>query len=640
MLNSLINQQLGRYTITALLGHGGMAAVYRAHDTALHRDIAIKVLYPQYVADKTLVERFQREAITAAGLDHPHIVPIYDVGEQDGVVFIAMRLFSGPSLQDMLNQHGTLTQAELLPVLEQVASALDYAHARNIVHRDIKPGNILLEFPSATPEPSSLRNATAHLADFGIAKVRDTPGLTTTGALIGTPDYMAPEQIGNRPVDGRADIYALGMLVFRALTGQRAFSGSTQEVLMAHLYQQPPQPSAINPQVSPAIDAVLLRTLAKNPDDRYATAGAFVQALCQASTSNATETYVFGPTLAASPLPAARTDQTNPPVTAAMTMRPRMPLLAGLLLLILTSTLALAFWRGGNGINAGAGERTPEATVPQVGAITTATATLAGVSTSTPTNTPTVTATAVPTTTTTPTPVDTVAPTATPPRPTVPTALPPTNPPPPPPPPTRAPTDTPVPTRPPTDTPIPPTDTPVPPTDTPEPTVGACAIEPIRGFGKIYGENVEVRVGLGCPVERETAAYAVMQFFAGGSMYWWEPNDTIYIFLDVNAGNYRAVGPEEAATYPEPTPDPDNPNMPVRGFGRVYYGIPAIGAALGAPLTPEIILEPYGVRQGFAQGSMLFTPIYIAQPGIDFGKTIFVVYADGTFVRYNDTYQD
>jgi len=123
-------------------------------------------------------------------------------------------------------------------------------------------------------------------------------------------------------------------------------------------------------------------------------------------------------------------------------------------------------------------------------------------------------------------------------------------------------------------------------------------------------------------------------------MYWWEPTDTIYVFFNVNAGNYRAVGSAEAADLPAPTPDSNNPMMPVRGFGRVYTGIPGVAAALGAPLTGEVELEPYGVRQDFTQGLMLFTPTYIAPPNTDFGKTIFVLYADNTFVRYNDTYQD
>src|SRR5262249_32833145 len=149
--NALINQRLGRYTVIALLGRGGMAAVYRARDATLQREIALKVLYPQYADEQTLVERFKREALTAASLGHPHIVPIYDVGEHDDVVYIAMKLLSGRSLYDLLLQRGALPFAELLPVLEQVASALDYAHGKGVVHRDIKPGNIMLELPYGAP---------------------------------------------------------------------------------------------------------------------------------------------------------------------------------------------------------------------------------------------------------------------------------------------------------------------------------------------------------------------------------------------------------------------------------------------------------------------------------------------------------
>lgn len=657
MLNALINQHLGRYTITALLGHGGMAAVYRAHDAALHRDIAIKVLYPQYVADKTLVERFKREAITAAALDHPNVVPIYDVGEEQGVVFIAMKLFSGPALQEVLNERGTLPLEDLLPLLEQVAAALDYAHTQDIVHRDIKPGNILLEFAPAAPPVPRLDSATAHLSDFGIAKVRDTPGLTTTGALIGTPDYMAPEQIGNRVVDGRADIYALGMLVFRALTGQCAFTGSTQEVLMAHLYQPPPVPSTLNPVLAPAIDAVLLRVLAKNPDERYPTAGVLVQALQQAlaaPTVTAAHPYISGPTAATYPSSVTQTTQVHPSVPAsASSTRPRrwliwVPLVAVLLLLVMAGGLALAFRDDANEPQRGAGIISTETTEPTVpgGATTTLPATdpailptdTAGAAATGDTPTvpaPTAPAPTEPTATTAP-PTSTTVPPATaapPPPPThAPTAVPP-----PPPPPTRAPTETPVPTSTPVPPP-PPTDPPPPP---PPPTAIPCARELLQGgFGKLYDENVGVREKVGCPVAAERAGRAVVQFFAGGSMYWWEPTDTIYIFFNVNAGNYRAVGSAEAAELLAPTPDPDNPMMPVRGFGRVYSGIPGVAAALGAPLTPEIILEPYGVRQDFTQGLMLFTPTYIAPPDTNFGKTIFVLYADNTFVRYNDTYQD
>ncbi|NJM05671.1 serine/threonine protein kinase [Candidatus Gracilibacteria bacterium] len=274
MLRSLIDQRLGRYSIQALLGRGGMAAVYRALDTVLQREVALKLLYPQYSDDVSLVERFKREAVTAASLEHPHIVPVYDVGAQDDMVYFAMKLLHGRTMQDLLAERGTLSLAELICILDPVASALDYAHRRGVVHRDVKPGNIFLDSNQAG-------EARVMLTDFGIAKVVDSAntGLTTTGALIGTPDYMAPEQIAARPIDGRVDVYALGMVAFRALTGRRAFEGSTQDVLLGHLYQQVPRPSSIRPQLTEQLDAVILRAVANDPAQRFATAGAFVQAL-------------------------------------------------------------------------------------------------------------------------------------------------------------------------------------------------------------------------------------------------------------------------------------------------------------------------------------------------------------------------
>src|SRR6476646_781159 len=164
-LEDLIGQRLGRYEVVALVGRGGMAAVYRAHDTALRRDIALKVLYPQFGGDAALIARFQREAVLAANLDHPNILPIYDVGETKGLVYIAMRLLSGRSFADTLRMRGALPPIELVPIVEQIAAALDYAHARQIVHRDIKPANILIEglengnwglgSSSTTPNPQS-----------------------------------------------------------------------------------------------------------------------------------------------------------------------------------------------------------------------------------------------------------------------------------------------------------------------------------------------------------------------------------------------------------------------------------------------------------------------------------------------------
>jgi len=172
MVRSLIHQRLGRYYIKELLGRGGMAAVYRAADTVLQRDVALKILYPHYSDDPAVVERFKREAVTAASLAHPHIVAVYDVGEQEGMVFIAMQLLTGRTLQDRLQESGTLRLDELLDVLAPVAEALDYAHGWGVIHRDVKPGNIFLS--DAAEGPGVL------LTDFGIAKQLAAPGLTTT----------------------------------------------------------------------------------------------------------------------------------------------------------------------------------------------------------------------------------------------------------------------------------------------------------------------------------------------------------------------------------------------------------------------------------------------------------------------------
>ena len=263
-LEDLKGRRLGRYEIIEVLGRGGMAAVYRARDTVLRRDVALKLLYPQYTGDIALVERFQREAVLAAGLDHSNILPIYDVGDTDDMVYIAMRLLSGQSFADVLRLRGSIPPAELVPIVDQVAAALDYAHARQIVHRDIKPANILIDGDGI----QALASARAILTDFGIAKSLDAAsrGLTATGVLIGTPEYMAPEQIrGGHKVDARADIYALGVVVYRALTGHRPFEGSTEEVLMGHLHGTFAPPSSFERTLPPAVDGVLRRVLARDP---------------------------------------------------------------------------------------------------------------------------------------------------------------------------------------------------------------------------------------------------------------------------------------------------------------------------------------------------------------------------------------
>jgi Serine/threonine protein kinase len=293
-LEDLAGRRIGRYEVIALLGQGGMAAVYRARDTVLQRDVALKVLYPQFLSDATLVERFRREAVLAARLDHPGIVPIYDIGETDGTAFIAMRLLDGPSLADVLRVRQRLTIDETIALLDQLAAALDYAHANGVIHRDIKPANIILEGLGTLwnrSNPNLLEQVRltvptmrAILTDFGIAKALDAPGTTTTGVLIGTPEYMAPEQIrGDVRIDGRADVYALGVLTFRCLTGRSPFEGTTQEVLLGHLEGAIVDPSALDPTIPQPIGAAIRLALARRPADRYRTAGEFVRALRSAA---------------------------------------------------------------------------------------------------------------------------------------------------------------------------------------------------------------------------------------------------------------------------------------------------------------------------------------------------------------------
>ncbi len=236
-LNDLINRELGRYRVEALIGRGGMAAVYRAFDTRLQRHVALKVLYPQYLADNDIVERFRREAVTAAQLDHPHIAPIYDVGDADGMFFLTMKLLPGPSLAEVLQREQRLPPERVVKLAHEIAAALDEAHRQGIVHRDIKPGNVLLD-----------ERGHAVLTDFGIAKSLDAPGLTESSVIVGTPDYIAPEQIDPRlapggKIDCRADLYSLGALLYRAVTGHRPFDGPSQVVLVAHLQSDPPPPS-------------------------------------------------------------------------------------------------------------------------------------------------------------------------------------------------------------------------------------------------------------------------------------------------------------------------------------------------------------------------------------------------------------
>jgi serine/threonine-protein kinase len=250
----------GRYSLVELLGRGGMGEVWKAFDTATQRVVAVKVLPAQLAADPVFEQRFRREAFAAAGLNDPHVVPIHNFGEIEGRLYVDMRLIEGEDLEQVL-AHGRLEPARAVKIIEQIASALNAAHRVGLVHRDVKPSNILLA-----------EDDFAYLIDFGIARGAGETGLTGTGNVIGTWPYMAPERFSTGRSDTRSDIYALACVLYECLTSNRPFPGdSVEQQIAGHLTTPPPRPSVNQPGVSPQLDSVIATGMAKDPDQRYET---------------------------------------------------------------------------------------------------------------------------------------------------------------------------------------------------------------------------------------------------------------------------------------------------------------------------------------------------------------------------------
>jgi eukaryotic-like serine/threonine-protein kinase len=265
----MIGTQLGNYRVIARLGEGGMGTVYRATDTMLDRDVALKVLRPELARQAALVERFRAEAVALARLRHEHIAALYGLDRQGDELVMVMEFVSGETLEHRLARLGPMNWQEALPIMRGVLAALGHAHVRGVVHRDIKPANVMVD-----------ADGTVKVMDFGIARLMGENRQTRAGVAIGTPSYMAPEQLRGEDVDGRTDLYAAGALLFELLTGRVAFEADSDYSLMMQQLNEPPRPpSTLTPGVPRALDAAVSRAMAKQPAQRFASATDFSRAL-------------------------------------------------------------------------------------------------------------------------------------------------------------------------------------------------------------------------------------------------------------------------------------------------------------------------------------------------------------------------
>ncbi|GEM_PF-541615 len=356
--SNLSGQTLGNYRLYESIGAGGMAVVYRAEQLVVHRIVAMKVLSAMLSDDDEFVTRFRREAETAARLEHPHIVPVYDFGAQQGILYVVMRYLPGGSLSQRLKRLGIPSLADTADLLTQIASALDYAHKNGVIHRDVKPANIMLD-----------EEGRAYLGDFGIARILNSAAASAVTTGIGTPAYMAPEQFVGQAIDTRTDIYSLGVMLYVLTVGKLPFEADSQMgVAYLHLNTPPIAPTEVKPELPPAVSDVILKALAKAPGERYATAGALAAAFSEAVNTGQTEQTIRTPYFVR-PLPSAEEKGTLKPITPpsrpsalppvqpawqlpeassplldtqpSKPVKRRVPLLAGLLILLCLGGLAL-----------------------------------------------------------------------------------------------------------------------------------------------------------------------------------------------------------------------------------------------------------------------------------------------------------
>jgi serine/threonine-protein kinase len=530
---NLIGMELGCYRLEVVIGVGGMAAVYRALDATSGKACAVKVLFPPPGAEPDLRQRFLREAGTLARLNHPGILSVFEVDEALGHLFIAMPLVEGASLQKLLEAQGRLDETTAAEIAMQVAEALHYAHTHGIIHRDVKPSNILID-----------RYGRALLTDFGVARILDSPALTATGFAVGTPTYMSPEQARGRPnLDGRADLYSLGVVLYQMVTGVPPFRGSTPQVMYAHVYETPPRPSAAA-EVSPAMEALILDCMAKDVEDRPASGAALALGLQRLIESTRTRQ------------PAAMSEIAHPTPSGKMPGRlsSRRQLALGLVGLLAAASVAGGIWF--------AAREAPDDSLP---ARTSPVAAVASTSTATasPRPLPTSTRPSSPTTAPRETPgVPGGAPTA---------------------------TSSPAPS--PTLTPseaLPPSPTLTAAISVPAPTLTACAQPLATAFAGWLDSDAGLRDQVGCPRSPAVDAAWAWEPFEGGEMVWRGDLRRIYV-LD-QSGAWRVYDDEWREgdiEWDVALQAPGSLYQPVRGFGLVWREEPGVRDALGWATAPE-----------------------------------------------------
>ena len=322
-----------RYELEELVGTGGMSSVYRAHDRLLERDVALKVLHDQFTVDGDYVERFRREARSVAQLSHPNIVTVIDRGEQDGRQFIVFEYVDGENLKTLVEREGPLPEREAIELALQIARALGFAHEHGLVHRDVKPQNVLLN-----------GDGQAKVTDFGIARSLDVHGgLTQTGTVMGTSDYIAPEQARGRRADAQSDIYSLGAVLYELLTGEVPFPGDNfVAVALRHINEPPPSVRERRPELSPRLDAAIRRAMAKDPHERFGSMDEFCTELAAClepeTAMSAAETMVVP-----GRRPRRRRQRAARPPREGLSVWPLILLLAGLALLALILAAVFTF---------------------------------------------------------------------------------------------------------------------------------------------------------------------------------------------------------------------------------------------------------------------------------------------------------